>query len=388
MSEQEISEARVKLSEMVQEGHASFNEGRTDEAMAIAQSVLMSDPNSTAALWLSAMCFERKGEIGAALECADKIVELNPDSELDKIRRNQLRTKLSAALVLTEKPDRRVAMVGAVAAGVLVLCMGALIANLTRGNAAESQQATTEVAVDSGYLASNQGVNTFGNPSVQATAPDPNQQSAQQTVLNPGDVGPVRQTTPVMNQPVLPPARETLPPVMGDIGSQSIGATQLGNLEVSPVRPPFDGSNTAPSQAQRDPDPAPLTMQEERQSTGYVDIRIHGENTRNASSGASELNANGVQSLVRAGNQQFQMGNYRQAADMFEKAVKAGADPITLNQRLGQAYERLGRSGDAVEAYRRSVKAAEAAINSGSGNQSQARAALDSSQQALRNLGG
>ncbi|MEA2554412.1 MAG: hypothetical protein QOJ65_2588, partial [Fimbriimonadaceae bacterium] len=66
----------------------------------------------------------------------------------------------------------------------------------------------------------------------------------------------------------------------------------------------------------------------------------------------------------------------------------AGADPSLINQRIGQCYERLGRTSDAKEAYSRAITALETAIAGGRGNKERLLAALDSSKQALKNLQG
>jgi hypothetical protein len=48
----------------------------------------------------------------------------------------------------------------------------------------------------------------------------------------------------------------------------------------------------------------------------------------------------------------------------------------------------MGRSGDAIDAYRRAVQAGEAAIAQGKPNPAGIRATVESSQQALKHLGG
>lgn len=131
LPEDEILAAKEKLDVLIGQGNTSFNEGRTDEALAVADTALLSNPTSTTALSLKSLCHERRGELAEALECADQIVELNPDSELDKIKRNQLRSKLAISVQLaTQPPDKRPALIGAVAAVVLVICVGIAAAKL------------------------------------------------------------------------------------------------------------------------------------------------------------------------------------------------------------------------------------------------------------------
>src|SRR5687768_2587278 len=80
LPEEELQVSRQKLDELLKEGFSIFNEGRTEEAMMVAESVIMSNPTSSAAHSLKGMCHERKGEFGEALESYERVVELNPDS--------------------------------------------------------------------------------------------------------------------------------------------------------------------------------------------------------------------------------------------------------------------------------------------------------------------
>jgi len=97
---------------------------------------------------------------------------------------------------------------------------------------------------------------------------------------------------------------------------------------------------------------------------------------------------NAVTALVRTANAQFEVGNFAQAAANYERALRSGADPGTVNQRLGQAYERQGRRADALAAYDRSVQALENAIAGGRGDSDRLRNVLESVKQARRALGG
>src|SRR5690349_9064710 len=119
-------EASLQLDKLVDEGLAALNAGRTSEALAIADSAVATDPTHLGALHLKSAVHERRGEIADALESAERIVELNPDSELDRIKRNGLRSSLLNASTPVV-PDRRVAFVAAAAAMVLVACTGILL---------------------------------------------------------------------------------------------------------------------------------------------------------------------------------------------------------------------------------------------------------------------
>lgn len=384
----EIQDGRAKLEALTVEGNLAFHEGRTDEALAVAENVLLSDPNAVSALWLKAICHERRDEIAHALECADRIVELNPDSDLDKIRRNQLRAKLASQLHV-EKPDRRIALVGAVAACVLVLCVGALAANMARADRTPTDSS----------VAQNQPQNTLLNTPTNQTQTDeaqtPNQGSGQPNQntgaspasgsgsLGVGDVPPIQSRPGSNYQPNIDPPKvesgTTLPQVQGGIGPVTIDP----NVMIVPKenKPPQKGTSDDPK-----PD---TTMSNEgvvadnAADQGEIDIRLSSGSGPKAGS-----DSNGVKSQSLTANNAFELGNYRQAASLFEQAIRNGGDPVSLNQRLGQTYERLGQLGEAKEAYRRAVQAGESALASGRGNPDRISSALDSCKAALRKLGG
>jgi tetratricopeptide (TPR) repeat protein len=116
-----------------------------------------------------------------------------------------------------------------------------------------------------------------------------------------------------------------------------------------------------------------------------VDIKLSQDQPRNTDGG---IDANGLEALVRTAKGQYQIGNYQAAAATYENALRAGADPAMTNQRLGQCYERLGQTSEAKAAYGRAIAAIQAEINGRKGNKDQLLAALDTSQQALKNLQG
>ncbi len=94
-----------------------------------------------------------------------------------------------------------------------------------------------------------------------------------------------------------------------------------------------------------------------------------------------------METLLRVARQHFQTGNFSQAADAYEKALRAGAEVGSTNQRLAQCYERLGRKSEAIGAYRRAISAYESALRSG-GNEARLKAAIEACQRAISVLGG
>jgi hypothetical protein len=139
--------------------------------------------------------------------------------------------------------------------------------------------------------------------------------------------------------------------------------------------------------AEPEPDPGQITISVRKPGTGAPRV--------NNSAGGSVPVANsepisgaGVQALLRSASQQFQAGNLSASATTYERALANGADPISTNQRLGMVYERLGRNGEAINAYNRVIQAAQNALASGGGNSSRVQNALDTAKQAVRALGG
>ena len=183
-------EAALQLDKLVDEGLAALNAGRTAEALAIADSAVASDPSHLGALHLKSAIHERRGEIADALESAERIVELNPDSELDRIKRNGLRNSLLSASTPVQ-PDRRVAAVAALAAMILVACVGVVLAR-NRNEAAPSAVATNVAPLGAGTLTDSP---VIVKPTQATPAPDP-QTATQTTVATPGAVTTVTTSLP------------------------------------------------------------------------------------------------------------------------------------------------------------------------------------------------
>lgn len=386
----DVTAAQEKLTELIAKGNNAFNEGRTDEAMAVAESACASNPSSVPALSLRALCHERRGELAEALECADRIVDLNPDSELDKIKRNQLRTKLSvAAQLATQPPDRRAAVLGATAAVILFLCIGIGTAKLL--NRADESKAANSLA--------------------QREPPPlvyPNQTQTQPSA-------PAVQQQPVQAPPQRDPAPEqqdNVPQVLSRPTAPSVlptPSTDGGDLLVGPVDPPVQprtsGSNSGkvavPTPAgssersgqEGDPSPKPDTeIAAQTSDPGVVDIRVSSGAARSFGGGGadsgSSVGAGGVQALMRTAIDKYRFGSYSGAASLFEEAQRGGGDPISTNQWLARCYGYMNRKSDQVEAYKRCAAACEAALAKGGGNRDRVNATLDTCRQELKVLQG
>jgi Tfp pilus assembly protein PilF len=395
----EVAAAREKNEELVAEGVRLFQEGRTDEALAIAENAMASDPESVTALALKGMVEERRGRLAEALECYERIVELHPDSTLDKIKLNQLRNALASRASAASGPEsRRLAWIGGLGAGLLVVGLGGAIAMLRpKAEPVAAQQPVRETPKVERFADANPNAsaNPPSNPEQPASnpAPDTPVQSPSQSPAAQAPA-PDRATPDRSPAPILPPVgRNASLPSVGQ-GNVSPGFAPLDPgaepVQVDPrplTNPPAPASDSRtqdPDPAAARPNPAVQPTSEEPKPIMEINVRRGSAPGRSTSAG----DGNAATALVRTGNAQFEVGNYAQAAATYERALRSGADPGTVNQRLGQAYERQGRRADALAAYDRSVQALENAIASGRGDTERLRNVLESVKQARRALGG
>lgn len=408
LSDEAIKEAQAKLDTLLEQGNAFFNEGRTEEAMAVAETAVLSNPSSATALSLKALCHERRGQIAEALECAERIVELNPDSELDKIKRNALRTRLQSDLrVVPTAPNRKLAFVAAISAVVLVGCLGIVMAKLTSKSADTVANRTPETGIVDPNL--NIGLPTGGNPAANPQNGTPEAGSGSQGNPTPSAT---TSTTPNGDVPALnnsnPNRRRVQLPEEGELPGPD-------DTEIRPVIPTVNTTNPLPNQNgagqgttvstpprrggegnQIDPDPPvetntrPPVTSPPVEDPGHIEINVRsgGGSIPRPAGNPEPSGANGLDTMLRVGTQQFQMGNYSGAAKLFEQALRSGGDAVVLNQRLGQAYSQLGRNGEAIQAYQNCIKAADSALSSGRGNKSRLATVKETAEQALKVLQG
>ena len=401
LPEEDLATAVAKLDVLLAEGNSKLNEGKVGEAMAIAEAGTEANPSSALAWSLRANCHERRGEISEALECAERIVELNPDSELDKIRRNQLRS----ALVLHAQPassaDRRFALLTAVAATVLVLCLGAYGIKLSTAKSDEASQTAKSVDSSAGLVAQNPAAST----QPPATSTQPATQPANSTDGTAANPAPAdsRKADNSRRFPVeLPsgPSPEVLP------RADASDNVQVRPFNVSPSTGPATGTtSTTPSVPTTNPakgiDPDPSAVKDTSapvkppEDPGEINITVHNGNQRLPGGGeavgsdnsGSNGNVQGAKAYTQAGNQQFLLGNYSDAARNLERALQSGGDPLSVNHRLGQAYQRLGRKSEAAQSYQRAIQAADQALRSGRGDKERLQSLKESCQAALRVVG-
>lgn len=151
-------------------------------------------------------------------------------------------------------------------------------------------------------------------------------------------------------------------------------------------------TDTTKNDSGGDPDPRPeppTQTLDPKKAPGIMDIQIVSGNGKTNSDPADPASkANGAEALLRTARSQFQLGNFQSASNSYERALRAGADPATINQRLAQCYERLGRNPDAVAAYNRAIDSIQADLQAGRGDKDRLTRALDACKQAVKVVGG
>lgn len=394
-------EAHAKFDELLSGGHGLLNEGRAEEALMVAEKALEEQPDSLAATSLRAMALERAGKLPEALAAYERVCELNPDSALDKIKVQHLRQSLVLVVQEDAPAARRRAMVGAVAAILLVVSAGAAVALL-------NQNGTGKPTASHSTKSDTLPISSFaeGNLNAASTNPQPTGSTNPNVNLQPGDVPAVQdgqiQTQNPQNPALTPNSGGTLPRPQNWDGRQlplaggpdyrpvqptgPIGQNPPPNVQLQP-----DGTGRQDPDPRVDPDPQTSNRTPEKPADqGTIEIKVR--DPKKPTMGGSEPidggSANEATALMRTANQQFQLGQYDRSVRTYEAAVRAGADGATAYQRIGQANSNLGKKSEAISAYRRAIGILESAVASGRGNKARNEKALDTCRQAIKVLGG
>lgn len=394
-----LHDALREHEKLVREGQKLVLEGRLEEAFAVAETAIANHPASRDAFALKASVHEHRQELGDAIECFERIVELDPDSTIDKIKLNHLRNTLLLhdPAAVAERPRRRRALLAAVAAVVLVVAVGAGIGAI-QSQAARNREPKLVMGPDSGNNAAPFDARLpapAGGGADQAAAPGTAEPSQGGTTPNPV-TGPTNPGTG--SGTVSEPGRVVVDPRdrMPDVGNGGIGDGDQRPIKVDPLPSNPNERNTANGNAngnatRTDPppvldNPTPTTPPARAaDDPGFIDIQV----SRGAppTPGTPVRTENKAQALLKAAQNQHQSGNLQQAALGYERALEAGADPGRTNQQLGSVFKALNRRNDAVRAYRRAAQAYEAQIAQG-GDRNRLSLAMDVCKQEIANLGG
>lgn len=399
MEGQEPTLTRDQLIELVADGQRALGQGRADEALMVAESVLESDSDLPAAWALKGDALERLNRLPEALSCYEKVIELKPDSTLDRIRANHLRklAMVDELAVPVTAPNRKQALLAAVAATVLVVSVGTAVM-LASQPAAASVTNIEETTGGQGDMT------TFNTPAPVPTG-TPNSTFLPNT------------PNPAGNSSAVPPSEGYLhlPPGVNNLGNgaRQLPGVQNNNLvsdegEVPPVNPVVIASNNDGNPAQNggngrnvenDPEPpindsgfAPPGRKED--DPGFIEIKNSENQGRPNNSGGEIIPSQNdedarktAETLINVARQDFLRGDYAKAADAYEKALRAGASRGSTNQRLAQCYERMGRKADGIQAYERAIQSYQSDLASG-GDSNRLNGAIEVCRQAIKNLRG
>lgn len=368
------------------QGFLLFNENRLEEAMAVADQTAKMDPTSSEPLSLKAMIYEHQGSIAEALQFYERVLELNPDSALDQIKVNQLRNKLADKLAEEPEPKHAIPIAMGLAALALFIIVGAIVANFLHGS---GKTATIVASNDSPKMSAYKAEDPAGVSAPVKPAPT-------QTANPQADRG-----NPTVLQASHPDAKED--PQNADATKPEGSDAKLPGITdqaITPYTPPLKITPDSAAQPKsKDPDPAP-TPAKSQDTTSAVKtpeepsvIEISVSNPQKRPIGGSDpvsqgAGANELEVVKKMATAQFQLRHYDSAAKAYNRLLKLGGNPISTNQRLGQCYENLGQSSEAVSSYQRAISAIRASLSSGKGDASRLNAALASCEQAIKVLQG
>lgn len=397
-----LAEARVQLDEFVDQGNSFFTEGRTEEAMMVAEAAIEANPAHAMAYSLKGMCCERRGELADALENYEKAIALNPDSAIDKIKVSALRNRLATQIAEESVPDKRRAWFAAVGAFMLIAALGAIFVHQQKEPAPKPLVASNSNSNISGFTNPGSDPANAGQSNTDATGSG---QSQNNTGGNPG-------ANSGAQAPVLGGTGGTLPPNVAwppnREGSQlplPNGENNLnGNIGVQPVNPGGPPSSTSQT-AGSNPDqgsPAPSLGGSATEDPGkpatkpkpkeIIDIQVGGQSTSNpnqpGAQGADNGGGirNGIETLRRVAANQYQLGQFTRAAATYEKLIEIGGDSAGVRQKLGQIYARLKQPDKAIGEYKEAVAKYQALVGQGI-NVDMNKSALATCQEELRLLG-
>jgi tetratricopeptide (TPR) repeat protein len=398
-----VKEASDRFDKLVQEGYGLFNQSRTAEAIQVAQNAVRDNPQSANAYSLLGMCFERTGQLAEALDAFERVLDLSPESPLDRIKVSQLRHSLTEHLKIDTRSNKRFAMIGAFSVAVIIFVGGIFLAFAQRSKAPVASTDTTTVA-------SNIRPFDTANPAAQAVN--------QPTQAAPNLVTP-QSVTPASQQQVTPTVTAQRPKANifeGDAAAPAESASDPGETDSSPkfgplhIQPettpatpntqqsllggssdpvPVDASSTAkPADSSADPKPEEAAKAPDDPGIIQISVTHRSSGGGSAQSSAGSSDPNELQALLKTAKNEFLLGHYDSSARTYGRSMIIGGDSASINQRIGMCYQKLGKTDDAVVAYQHAISSYQGALNSGTGNSKRLQSGLDACKQALKLLKG
>jgi len=402
LSESEIAAAKEKLATIIEDGNLLFTEGRTDEAMMLADEAVQTDPSNAPAISLKGLCFEKLGQVAEAIECYETAVSLNPDNALDRVKLNALRNRLGAASSEVIQPKYNRAYVAAGSAALFVIVVGVyigIVAQKSSPQVIDSQAANSSTVGFSNQTPHPDTLGTAGNTQSGAT------QQTNSTAPNVTQNSPNPLQKPIPWSPPTPDSNGSALPLPGGSSQTNPLDGKLGiigdppvtiNTALNPDPNPVVGSgtqNSATLASSSQPSSGnsadtSATDAKNKPDDSVIDIQLGNAGQRKNQPGAQSItDNNGVKALQKVAVDQLQLGNFNGAASSFKKLIQFGGDSPNVEQNLGLCYSKLGSNDKAVNAYKIAATQYQLAASRGI-NVSANKAGLAVCVQEIKNLGG
>lgn len=429
-----LQEAREANERLVADGRQLLIEGRTAEAMLLAETAHEADPIDVNALALMGDCHERAGRTDLALECFERVLVLQPDAALERIKIDHLRRVSSARGADGDTPMRDWRAWGAaIAAIVLVASIGGVLAMNSGSAKADTKKLSPtpatvsmpapdpfspparggDIQPESTDVAAEPKATTQERPASQpretpreTPRPRPERESeADEPPIGTRPSAPVPDLKKVVSGPTLP-APTSNGQTVNPNDYRPVDPTSAAKISINreDTGPPPQKLAEPPKKNPNDVDPA---VKKPEFNPGMIDIRPSENNPKTMGGGevvretpnnggmrasttkpVPNAGAKDAQTLMKVAQQHMLTRNFSAAADAYEKAIRAGASKASAYQRLGQCYQELGRRAEAISAYNNAIKAMEAAAKADPSQAERYQVAIDSCKKAIRVLGG
>lgn len=379
LPEAAVDAAHTEILALVGDGRRLLADGRVAEALMIAESALEFDYDMVEGLALYGDCRERQERFSEAAESYERILELRPDSPLDRIRLGHLRKLAQQQEIQVAEPRQKRQLLylsGAVA--VVLVSVGFA---LTLSNSSRPDPSRGDIVASN----TDPGLSAFDivPPVPEAAGPDARKAQADDGEKHDGDV-PMANFNRVENAVESPfsGGSRVLPRL--DIKPLSVDpsrlASQTGTTSQSNSNPAGAAASQDNSVASGDSGGDAGNPPKKEEDPGVVEI------SPSKTAVASQSSPIAVENLIRVARDLYIQSKYDRAADAYVKALKLGASKGSTNQRLAQCYEKLNKNDDAVAAYKEAIKGLEADLK----KKPDARAdrALAACKKALSILGG
>ncbi|HEY3297622.1 MAG TPA: tetratricopeptide repeat protein [Armatimonadota bacterium] len=347
---QEKPDDTVQIGELVYAAYKHMDAGRLEDAVSACQGAITMNPVSASAHSLLGSLYEQMGDRDAAIVEYEKVVELNPDSDTERSRLDELKSEITAVrpsmASLQDWRDRLRPMLPQVAAGasmVIVLIVGMVFlaspSKSSKNAGAVNPPAAPQVT---------QPVQPYGqSPQAQQSAQEIPGQTSNQP-LQQGTAGP---NVLRLNQERQ--SSEGAPPVM----SQQRPSVQNRQPEAQPSAeapaPRRQIQLTLVPQSNSAPAITPIVEPVQQSSNAVITPVYDTPDQRPAASSiVSRTKVDPEEKAIGLQGQQ----HYREAIASYRDALPQARDKGRIFQQIGMCYQRLGERELAIDSYGKAIR--------------------------------